>query len=145
VPQTADHGSRPPAPSAATSPPAADAPRRAARRRADTPATVDPPPDAPAIPARIATPAPARPDDDASSERLAPNADAGTGALNLLAIPRADVFWRGQKIGRTPLFEHPMPAGRHSLELRPVDGGPATAVTIVVTAGQTTRRSLRLD
>jgi hypothetical protein len=65
------------------------------------------------------------------------------GSLNLLAVPQSDVYWRGRKIGRTPLFEYSMPAGRHSLELRAVNGDSRQTVSVAIAGGGTTRRTVR--
>lgn len=66
------------------------------------------------------------------------------GTLNLLAIPNATVYWRGSQLGRTPIVEHPMPAGRHTLQLRPDGGGAARTITVVIQPGGTTRRTIKM-
>jgi serine/threonine-protein kinase len=70
---------------------------------------------------------------------------AGNGSLNLLAIPQAVVSFRGRVIGRTPLLEHPLPPGRHTLALRPVAGGPEESVVVEIRPGEVTHRRVRLD
>ena len=66
------------------------------------------------------------------------------GRLNLLAIPPAEVFRRGRRLGRTPLFNVSLPPGRHRLTLRPLGGGRSKTITVRIKSGQTVRRSVRL-
>lgn len=66
-----------------------------------------------------------------------------SGSLNLLAVPQSDVYWRGRKIGRTPLFEYSLPTGQHALELRALNGESRHTVRLSITAGNTTRRTVR--
>jgi serine/threonine-protein kinase len=65
-----------------------------------------------------------------------------SGTLSLLAIPPAFVHWRGQRLGRTPLMEHELPAGTHTLELHPVSGGEPERVTVRIRPGANTSRSV---
>jgi serine/threonine-protein kinase len=92
-----------PGPDAAPAPPAPDA----------APATVAPiPPDA--------APAPEPPDagtPDAQKKR--PVERVKMGKLSVLgAPPVVAVYWRGRKIGETPLVGYELPAGRHTIALR---------------------------
>ena len=73
----------------------------------------------------------------------APTPAIRPGRLNLMAIPEADVYFRGRKVGRTPLVEHSLPAGTHRLELRPVNRSPTRTVTARIRPGQTTRIAVR--
>lgn len=82
-------------------------------------------------------------DDEAPSEANDDDSNHGSGSLNLLAVPQSDVYWRGRKIGRTPLFEYSFPAGRHALELRSLDGESRHTVRLAITDGNTTRRTVR--
>lgn len=66
-----------------------------------------------------------------------------SGSLNLLAVPQSDVYWRGRRIGRTPLFEYSLPAGQHALELRALDGESRHTIHLAIIAGSTTRRTVR--
>ena len=71
--------------------------------------------------------------------------ETGHGTLNLLVIPPSDVFFQGRSIGRTPLVRQRLPAGRHVLRIRPTDGRPPRSLPVVIRAGQTTKRTLRLN
>ena len=66
----------------------------------------------------------------------------GVGTLNLLAIPAADVFLRGQPLGRTPLMGHELPAGRHRLTLRAT--GVEKTITVRIRPGRRTVQSVSL-
>jgi len=71
-------------------------------------------------------------------------AQEAPGTLNLLAIPSADVF-RGQRpLGRTPLVNVELPAGNHTLTLRPLGGGPSERVRVRIRSGERTRQTVRL-
>ncbi len=77
--------------------------------------------------------------------RRAPAQPVGEGTLNLLAIPRAEVRWRGRLIGTTPLINHPLPAGSHRLVLRATDGSGERAVRVRIVDGERTRESVTFD
>jgi hypothetical protein len=66
------------------------------------------------------------------------------GKLNLLAIPSATVRLRGEVLGRTPLIGHPLPPGRHRLELELASGGGRKQVVVDVASGEVTRRVVRM-
>ena len=44
------------------------------------------------------------------------------GALTLLILPPAEVFLNGRSLGKTPLFNAPVPVGRHLLRIKGEDG-----------------------
>ena len=71
-------------------------------------------------------------------------APVGEGTLNLLAIPRAEVLWRGRSIGTTPLVNRTFPAGRQRLVIRAVDGSGERTVTVDIRAGERTSQSINL-
>ena len=84
------------------------------------------------------------PDPEPTKQARRP-APAATGLLNLMATPgSAHVYLRGSKIGTTPLFQKRLPAGRHTLRLVPVDGGPERRVTVEIRPNQMTPMSVRL-
>jgi serine/threonine protein kinase len=91
--------------------------------------------------ARAAPPRPARPRVAAAIARE----PAGSGMLNLLAIPAAEVFVRGRSIGRTPLIQRELPAGDHVLELREIDGTRRERVQVEIRTGERTDRSVRFQ
>jgi serine/threonine-protein kinase len=62
--------------------------------------------------------------------------------LNLVAVPSAEVFVRGRSLGETPLVGVELPAGRHTLELRSVEG-ETRRVTVTIRSGEVTRESVR--
>ncbi|MCC7541576.1 MAG: PEGA domain-containing protein, partial [Deltaproteobacteria bacterium] len=84
-----------------------------------------------------------RPAATTRTNELAP-ARLGMGQVNLLALPAADVTWRGRAMGRTPLALR-LPAGRHRLSLRAARGGATTTITVEVRPGRTARRTVRLE
>ncbi len=65
------------------------------------------------------------------------------GTLNLMAIPPAAVYLGRRRLGRTPLVNFQLPAGRHTLELRALEGGERKRVRVVIRAGERTRESVR--
>jgi serine/threonine-protein kinase len=79
--------------------------------------------------------------DGGSREKTRPQ---GSGRLNLLAIPAAEVFLRGRSLGRTPLFNAELPAGRHRLTLRPLAGGTQKTIVVTIRPGETLRKSVSL-
>ncbi len=80
-----------------------------------------------------------RPRTDGAPRRARP-----AGTLNLLAIPPADVYWRGHRVGRTPLVRHALPPGAQRLELRAADGsGRRRAVRVQIRSGERTNQSVR--
>jgi len=78
-----------------------------------------------------------------SRDRARPRTPAGPpGRLNLVAVPSAEVFVRGRSLGETPLVGVELPAGRHTLELRSVEG-ETRRVTVTIRSGEVTRESVR--
>jgi serine/threonine-protein kinase len=61
---------------------------------------------------------------------LQPTGDSG--AVDVLSTPPADVYWRGKKIGRTPLRGLALPAGTHTLVLINRDQARRKVVEITV-------------
>ena len=70
--------------------------------------------------------------------------NVGTGTLNLLAIPAAEVRLGGAVLGRTPLIGKQLPAGRHRLTLTPIGGGASRTVTVTIRDGERTSQSVSL-
>lgn len=56
----------------------------------------------------------------------------------------AEVSWNGRRLGVTPLSTS-LPAGNHTLQLRPFGMGPTKRVRIQVQSGQPVRRSVRVQ
>jgi serine/threonine-protein kinase len=82
------------------------------------------------------------PDDgDHSEMERRPPAEPGT--LNLMAIPPADIYLGRRHLGRTPLVNFELSAGRHTLEARPVGGGPSKRIRVSIRPGEQTRESVR--
>jgi serine/threonine-protein kinase len=79
-----------------------------------------------------------------TDEPRAPRGTASSGRLNLMAIPPAEVFLGGRSLGRTPLVNVTLPAGRHQLTLRPIGGGTARTTTVTIRPGERTLESVRL-
>ncbi|MFK7992352.1 MAG: PEGA domain-containing protein [Sandaracinaceae bacterium] len=61
-----------------------------------------------------------------------------------MVIPRAEVLLGRRSLGTTPLVNVRLPAGRHRLTVRAVDGSASRRVTVTIQANQRTRESLRL-
>jgi len=96
--------------------------------------------------------APSAPDERPSTPRPRPPRSArarprvatsmgGTGTVNV-ATPGgwAEIFEDGRRVGRAP-GRLELPAGRHTLELRPFGTGAPVRVTVTVAAGETARVS----
>ncbi len=78
-----------------------------------------------------------------SSARPAARAEpAAPGRINVIALPEAEVYLGGRRLGRTPLVGAALPSGRQRLELRAADGR-REHVTVRVRAGETTAVSHR--
>jgi serine/threonine protein kinase len=102
-----------------------------------------------ASPVAVAAPVPVAPpetpSDTPAPAKTKKAAPAASGTLNVMATPgSATVFLRGQRLGTTPLFERRLPAGRHTLRLVPVSGGPEQRVTVEIRPNQLTPLSVRL-
>ena len=80
----------------------------------------------------------------ARSERSGREVARETGTLNLLAIPRSEVFRRGRSLGTTPLVGQSLPAGRHRLVVRALDGSGEQALIVEIRADERTSRSVRI-
>ncbi|MFO0712663.1 MAG: protein kinase [Sandaracinus sp.] len=70
---------------------------------------------------------------------------AGTGALTVQALPWADVLLDGERLGRTPLRDRPVPAGDHELTLRCPPLGREVSRTIHVPRDGATRWTANLQ
>ncbi len=65
------------------------------------------------------------------------------GVLDLMAVPAAEVFLEGRRIGVTPLVSYALPAGRHRLLLRSTADGSTRTLVVRVPPGQVLRQSIR--
>ena len=84
---------------------------------------------------------------DASARRTS---DARTqpghaGAITVSAVPRADVWIDGARVGRTPLRDHELAPGTHTLELRCPPLGRELTHTVHLREGERTRVSANLQ
>jgi serine/threonine-protein kinase len=66
------------------------------------------------------------------------------GGLTLVTLPDADVYFGSKKLGRTPLFNQPLPAGVHRLKLRGPDG-KSRYLSVPIVAGKTAALKLSLS
>jgi hypothetical protein len=71
-------------------------------------------------------------------------APTGSGRLNLLAIPAAEVFLGSRSLGTTPLLGLELPAGQHTLRLRAVSGDAGRTVRVTIRPNEQTRLSVSL-
>lgn len=72
-------------------------------------------------------------------ERRAPGtAEIGTGFVNINARPWADVYYRGRKIGTTPVWNFRVPVGPQKFVLKNKD--TTRELTVIVEKGQTVTR-----
>jgi len=92
------------------------------------------PPDTAATPIPVAAPKSGRSSRAARREREA----AATGRLTVHANVPVEVLLDGRRLGRVPLDEVKVPAGRHVLHLLDAARGLSRKVTVRVEAGQTT-------
>ncbi|HEX8435839.1 serine/threonine-protein kinase [Archangium sp.] len=65
------------------------------------------------------------------------------GALTLLILPPAEVFLNGRSLGKTPLFNAPVPVGRHLLRIKGADG-KRRRLSVPIEAGKTAKFRLAL-
>jgi serine/threonine-protein kinase len=65
------------------------------------------------------------------------------GALTLLILPPAEVFLNGRSLGKTPLFNAPVPVGRHLLRIKGQDG-KRRKLSVPIEAGKTAKFRLAL-
>lgn len=72
------------------------------------------------------------------SPRMASMRAAPPGTLSIATSPWCEVWWRGRKLGTTPLANVRLPAGRQTLELRR-PGQPAVRRTVTIRSGEETR------
>lgn len=69
----------------------------------------------------------------------------GTGKVTLLSNPWAEVIWRGRVLGMTPLMDHQLPAGTHTLTLRNPAQGLSKRIRVTVEPGKPVRRRIELQ
>ncbi len=65
------------------------------------------------------------------------------GSLTLLILPQAEVFLNGRSLGKTPLFNTPVPVGRHLLRIKGEDG-KRRKLSVPIEAGKTAKFRLAL-
>lgn len=70
-----------------------------------------------------------------------PSPEAPPGRINVLAVPAGEVFFRGERLGETPLVGSPLPAGRQRLEIR--WGEERRTVTVRVRSDHLTTLTVR--
>jgi hypothetical protein len=70
---------------------------------------------------------------------------AEPGRLNLLAVPRAEVFRGSRRLGTTPLVDYELSSGTHRLLVRELGGNRQRMVRVEIRPGQRTALSVRLD
>lgn len=67
------------------------------------------------------------------------------GKVALTTSSPVDVYWKGEKVGRTPLSSLDLPVGKQTLQLKHANGDIDLPVTVTVKANQTTRLNLNLS
>ncbi|MDB4931557.1 MAG: Serine/threonine kinase, partial [Myxococcaceae bacterium] len=72
---------------------------------------------------------------DAGPSVEAPAPSSAPGYLTFIATPDAEVFEGGRPLGRTPLTDRAIPAGRHTFRFVPGDGLAAQSVQVDVQPG----------
>lgn len=95
----------------------------------------------------IQAPGPETPPSNGASQPRPPRSRSqpqAMGKLSLKTTPWTTVFWGTKKLGDTPLFEVPLPAGVHTLKLNNPDTGLESSIEVEVKAGQTTVKKLKL-
>lgn len=114
------------------------APRATAREPEPAEAPVAAPERAVA-PAPAPDPAPAPAPTPAVEAAAAPESavPSGSGLVTISALPRAAVYIDGSMIRNTPLFQHELPAGAHTITLVADDGRRATFSLTVPSKGET--------
>jgi hypothetical protein len=118
VPATGDPGA-----GASLTDPEADAPTAAVLASSDTSALLLAPADPP--------------------QPVVPDAPPQTGTVSLNAVPWAEVWIRGEKVGDTPMANLPLPVGTHEITFRHPDLGEQTR-TVTVTTTESARVSVDL-
>ena len=103
------------------------------------------PPEAPPEAPQAVTPAPREAERSTRRPQREARPAAEPGSLNLLAVPRAEVFRGSRRLGTTPLVDFELPAGSHRLLLRELDGSRQRTVRVEIRPGQRTAMSVRLD
>jgi hypothetical protein len=84
---------------------------------------------------RSAARPPARAAVDAGAPAEAPVPSAAPGYLTFIATPDAEVFEGGHSLGRTPMTDRSIPAGRHTFRFVPGEGLAAQTVQVNVQPG----------
>jgi hypothetical protein len=70
---------------------------------------------------------------------------SGHGFLTLNSSPWSEVWFKGKKIGITPLAYHKMPTGRHKLRLRNPPRGIDKTIWLRIYKGETTTKQIDLQ
>lgn len=85
--------------------------------------------------------------DEQASENQQPAAPATaeSGTLRLVTRPWSEVYLGGQRIGTTPLLNHRLPAGSHTLVLRNPEMGLEQRMQVRIRPNETTRLNLALQ
>jgi serine/threonine-protein kinase len=73
-----------------------------------------------------------------------PAEPSGPGSVTINATPWCNVSIDGRRIGETPIVNHSLPSGRHSVVCTNPDSGASRTVSIDVRAGETTRTRITL-
>jgi serine/threonine-protein kinase len=89
----------------------------------------------PRVAVRSAARPPARAAVDAGAPAEAPVPSAAPGYLTFIATPDAEVFEGGHSLGRTPMTDRSIPAGRHTFRFVPGEGLAAQTVQVNVQPG----------
>ncbi len=74
----------------------------------------------------------------------APIPDPGYGTLSLDSIPWAEVFWKGESLGTTPIMDRKLPAGVVELVLRNEPAGLVKTVKVQIRKGEKTQETVNL-
>jgi serine/threonine-protein kinase len=70
-------------------------------------------------------------------------AKGGPGRLRLATSPWTTIYFKGEKLGVTPLVDVELPPGRHTLRAVNPGKGIERKITVVIRSGQTTAKSVR--
>lgn len=135
--------------------PTADPPARPAQAAPSTEVTIATPvalatPATAPAPSAIERPATARqgpaspqgPNEIGPSRAPAPEVVGGEGLLTLRSDPWCDVYVDGRKIGPTPLYRAPVPAGRRTIVLRNDAAGAQRTLSLDVPPGKEVKRAI---
>ncbi|HOX46994.1 MAG TPA: protein kinase [Myxococcota bacterium] len=73
-----------------------------------------------------------------------PILDPGFGTLSLDSIPWAEVLWKGESLGTTPITDRKLPAGEVELVLRNEPAGLVNTVKVLIRKDEKTQEMVRL-